>query len=293
MTLSLASNLASLAAQNSVRQSSETVNSTIGRLSSGLRINSASDDPAGLQVADSLRADARLASVAIRNANDGLSLASIAESAMSEIGNILARMGELAESSSNGVFTNSNRSAMQIEFDALGSEIQRIASVTKFNERELISDNSQNVDIQVGIDSSSDSQISITGVSGSLYSVGLAGSAGSTALTFSLLATQAGQETDPGGQAASLAALSAIRTAIDDISTRQGVLGAAESRLVHAINYIAVARENFIAAESKIRDADIAQEVANLVQAQVIQQAAIAMLAQANQQPGVVLQLLQ
>jgi flagellin len=290
MALSLASNIASLSAKNSVDRATNQISESFGRLSTGLRINSPSDDPAGLQMADDLRMDARLASVAVRNANDGLSATAIADSAMSEVGNILSRMAELAEQSSNGVFTNLQRSSLQVEFDALGSEVQRIVDVTKFNDIELVSDNTQDIKIQVGIDSTSDSQITIEGVASSLFSLGLTTSSGSTALTNSLLSNNF--QTEAGAQAASLEALTALRNAMDTLSLRRGKLGASESRLTSAINYIAIARENFIAAESRIRDVDVAEEVAKLVQAQVIQQAATAVVAQANQQPSIALSLL-
>jgi flagellin len=234
--------------------------------------------------------DARLASVAVRNANDGLSHTAIADAAMTEVGNILGRMAELAEQSSNGVFTNLQRSSLQVEFDLLGSEIQRIVDVTKFNDRELISDNADDITIQVGIDETSDSQITIDATNSSLFSLGLTGTAGSTDLTYSLLSTNFGS--DAGAQAASLQALTAIRSAADSLTLKRGKLGASESRLTSAINYISIARENYVAAESRIRDVDVAEEVSRLVQAQVLQQAATAVLAQANQQTAVVLSLL-
>lgn len=285
MALSLSTNVSAINAQNNLSKTTAALNTTFQRLSSGLRINSAKDDPAGLAMADSLQTDARLAAVAIRNANDGISLTSIADSAMSEIGNILSRMGELAQQSANGVYTNSQRSALSSEFTALGSEIERIATTTSFNDRALLS-NSQSVSLQVGLDSSSDSQITITAINGTLAALGLAAS-GST-LSFSVIANS-----DEASQSAATAALTAVTGALSSLNSSRGSLGAAESRLSFAIDNLAVARENFIAAESRIRDADIAQEVAEMVRLQVLQQATTAVLAQANQQPQLVLQLLQ
>ena len=286
MTLSIASNVASLRAQRDLASNSKQLSKTFERLSSGLRINSASDDPAGLALADGLRADAALASVAIRNANDGISVTSIADAALSEIGNILTRMAELAEQSANGVFTTTQRSALSLEFLALGSEIERIAVTTEFNDRSLLS-NSSSISLQVGFDGTANSSITITGVLGTLSSLGLA-SSGSSALSYSINAS-----TDLNAQTASQLALDAVNAAITSLSTVRGQIGAAESRLNYAINSLAASRDNFIEAESRIRDADVAQEVDEMVRLQVLQQASAAVLAQANQQPGVALSLLQ
>lgn len=286
MTVSIASNVYGLKAASQVSRVSDRLSSTFEKLSSGLRINRASDDPAGLAIADSLRADAKLATVAIRNANDGISATSIADAALNEIGNMLARMAELAEQSANGIYTNSQRSALSLEFSALGSEIQRVAVTTEFNDKKLLS-NSSNISIQVGFDSSSNSVINIDRVLGTLESVGLA-STGSSSLRFSIIAT-----TTDGAQSASQFALDAVNAAISSLSATRGKLGAAESRLNTAVSYLSVARENLVAAESRVRDADIAQEVANMVQLQVLQQSAAAIAAQANQQPQVALSLLQ
>jgi len=239
-----------------------------------------------LQLADKLRSDARVASVAIRNANDGLSLTAIADNALQQVSNILQRMYELANQSANGVYTNSQRSALSSEFLALGSEIERIAATTTFNGINLLS-NSQGVTIQVGLDGTANSRISISSVLGTLSSLGLA-SSGSSALSYSIIAT-----TSTLAQAAAQNALSAIDNAINLVGTTRGLMGAAESRLQYAVDYLTVARENFIAAESRIRDADVAQEVAEMVRLQILQQSATAVLAQANLQPSRVLDLLQ
>lgn len=287
MTLSIASNIYSLSAQRSLQRTSAELEKTFERLSSGLRINSAADDPAGLAVADGLRADARIAAVATRNANDGLSATAIADSALNEIGGILSRMAELAEQSANGVYTATQRSALASEFVALGSEVARIANTTEFNDVELIGENSSDITLQVGLDSSANSQITVQGVNGSLAGLGLA-TAGSEALNYSIQATSTYYS-----QTASQLALDAVNSAISQLSSVRGTVGAAQSRLEFAVNNLTVARENFIAAESAIRDADVAQEVANLTRLQVLQQAATAVLAQANQQPSVALGLFQ
>lgn len=286
MTVSIASNIASLSAQRQLTSASTKLGKTFERLSSGQRINSASDDAAGLALAENLRADAKLATVAIRNANDGISVTSIADAALSEVANILTRMAELAEQSANGVYTTTQRSALSSEFLALGSEIERIAVTTTFNDLNLLS-NSNSISLQVGLDSSSNSSITITGVEGTLDALNLAGS-GSSALTYSI-----NSDTTDNAVSASRLALDAVNAAISSLSSIRGTIGAAESRLNTAVNSLTVARENFIAAESRIRDIDVAAEAAELVRLQVLQQASTAVLAQANQQPQVALSLLQ
>ena len=285
MTLSLASNIPALQAAGQLRRATDELSETFERLSSGVRINSAADDPAGLALADSLRADTKIATVAARNANDGISLLSIADAGLEEINHILTRMYELATQSSNGVYTNTQRSALSSEFLALGSEIERISKTTTFNDLNLLS-NSNNVTLQVGFDSSSNSQITITAVLGTLSSLNLAAS-GSGKLTFSIIDTSTA-----GAQAAATTAMSAINNALGSLTSVRGTLGAAESRLNSAVNFLTVARENLAAAESRIRDIDVAEETAKLVAQQVRQQAASAVLAQANLQPAMVLSLL-
>lgn len=285
MTITAASNVASLRAQTQLSRTTQQLSTVYERLSSGLRINRASDDPAGLSLADSLRADSRIAAVAIRNANDGISITSIANAALDEISNILTRLSELATQSANGVYTNTQRSALSSEFLALGSEIERIAVTTEFNGVKLLS-GSNTITLQVGLDGSANSRISIQGVQATLQAIGLA-SPGSSALSFSIIGT-----TSAASELAAQNALDQITLAISSLSTIRGTIGAAESRLNVAIGYLQVARENFIAAESRIRDADIAAETAELVRLQVLQQAGVAVLAQANQQPALVRDLL-
>jgi len=284
MGLSVASNIASIRAQRQVNLTTQGLEKTFERLASGLRINKASDDAAGLALADNLRNQGKLASVAIRNANDGLSITSLANAAVTEINNDLSRMAELAEQSANSVYTQTQRSALATEFIALGSEINRIASVTTFNGINLLSASS-NMSIQVGLDGTSNSQITVSAVLGTLQSLGLSGASG--ALTYSIT-----ESTSTFAQTSAQLALNAVNAAISSLGVARGVLGAAEARLSSAVNYLAVVRENVNAAEGKIRDADIAQEVAEMVRLQVLQQSGTAILAQANQQPSLVLKLL-
>ena len=255
MPITINTNIASLNAQRRLGNSTTALSRTFERLSSGLRIVRAADDSAGLAIADSLRADQRIASVAIRNANDGISLVSIADGALAEVGNVLSRMAELSEQSANGVLTTVQRSALQNEFGALASEIERISVITEFNGLKLLSGGGQ-VDLQIGFNSQSTSQIGFSGVQGTLASLGLA-NAGSSVLTYSLNAS-----TTANGQAAAKSALDAVKGAISSLTTNRGTLGAAESRSNVTITNLQVARENFSAAESQIRDVDVASEAA-------------------------------
>jgi flagellin len=285
MPITLGSNIVSLQAQRRLSNASDRLAGTYEKLSSGQRINRASDDSAGLAIADSLKANARIAGVAIRNANDGISTIGIADAALGDIGNVLTRLAELSEQSANGVFSTVQRSALQNEFSALGSEIERIATITEFNGVKLLSGGAQVV-LQVGFNSGSTSQISFTGVQGTLQALGLANS-GQSALSYSLNGVDIEQ-----GQSASRLALDAINSAISSLASTRGVLGATESRLNVAINNLSVARENFLAAESRIRDVDVASEAAELTRLGILQQAGASVLAQANQQPSLALSLL-
>lgn len=284
MSITINTNVASLNAQRRLAGSTAQLQKTFERLSSGLRIVRAADDAAGLAIAEGLKADQRVAGVAIRNANDGVSLISISDGALNEIGSVLTRMAELSEQSANGVLSSTQRSALQAEFTALGSEIDRIAQTTEFNDITLLSGGTA-ISFQVGFDGTANSRISFSGVQGTLASLGLA-SSGSASLIYSLNAA------GTGGQDAARSALDAVKLAISSLTTSRGTLGSAEARLNVAINNLQVARENFAAAESQIRDVDVALEAANLTRLNILQQAGAAVLAQANQQPALALSLL-
>lgn len=286
MGIAIGSNIASLQAQRRLASATDALGRTFERLSSGQRINRASDDAAGLAIADSLRANQRIATVAIRNANDGISIIGIADAALSEIGSVLTRMAELAEQSANGVFSVTQRSALSEEFLALGSEIDRISRTTTFNGVVLLSGGSA-MTLQVGFNSSSTSQIAFEGVEGTLVSLGLAAKREPSYLTYSI-----GGNSIEFGQSASRAALDALNTAIVALASARGTLGATESRLVVALANLSVARENFAAAESRIRNVDVASEAAELTRLGILQQAGAAVLAQANQQPSLALSLI-
>lgn len=285
MAINIRTNVPSLLAQRNLDQSTGQINTAYERLSSGLRINRARDDAAGLAIAESLKADSRVASVAIRNASDGISIISIADQAIGQIGNVLSRLAELAEQSANGVYANTQRSALSNEFTALASEIERIATATEFNGIRILSGGAQ-VTFQVGFNGSSLSQVSFTGVAANLQALGLS-SAGSSILTYSIIGN-----TDMESQSAARVALDAINLAITSVNRNRGTLGAAESRLEVTISNLQVARENFKAAESRIRDVDVATEAAELTRLNILQQAGASVLAQANSQPQLALQLL-
>ena len=273
-------------AQGQLRRASSELSDTYERLSSGLRINHASDDPGGLALSAKLESDTRVAAVAVRNANDGISVTSIADSALTEINNTLSRMGELAAQSANTTNTTAQRSSINLEFVALGSEIDRISKTVSFNSITLLS-NGRDITLQVGLDSTSNSTITIQAIRGTLDALGLAATGGSS-LVYSLMTTS-----DAGSAYASMNALSAVQNAITSLTTTRGTIGAAQSRLSHAISYLEVVRENYAAATSKIRDVDVAEETAKMVSLQIRQQAATAVIAQANLRPQIVLQLLQ
>jgi len=285
MALTIGSNVTSLKAQRNLASSTNKLTSCYQKLSSGKRINKACDDAAGLAIADNLKAQQSVASVAIRNANDGISTIAIADGALSQISDVLTRMAELAEQSANGVYNTTQRSALDDEFLSLSSEIERIAVTTEFNGVKLIS-GTETIALQVGFDSQSTSQVSITGVSGSLQNLGLA-SKYSSIMNYKLNA-----DTSAAAQSASRAALDAVNTAITKMTSARGKLGAVESRLNVAVANLSVAKENFASAESQIRDTDVASEAAELTRLNILQQAGTSVLAQANQQPQLALNLL-
>lgn len=285
MALNIRTNVASLNAQRALSESSKGLATAFERLASGMRINRAMDDAAGLAIAESLKADARIASVAMRNASDGISIIAITDGAISSITNVLSRLAELAEQSANGVFSNGQRSALQLEFTALMSEVERIAHTTEFNGLNLLSGGGQ-VTFQVGFDGTSASQVTFSGVQATLAALGLA-----QVNTSNHLYSISGATTLASQSAARLA-LDAITAAIVSVTRNRGTLGAAESRLDLTIRNLQVARENFMAAESRIRDADVAAEAAELTRLTILQQAGTAILAQANQQPQLALQLI-
>jgi flagellin len=286
MAISINSNQSAARAQRQLGTTSNNLSRTFERLASGSRINRASDDAAGLSIDASLRVDARVAAVASRNAQDGISAVAITDGALSSITGVLGRLAELAQQAGNGAYSQIQRSALQNEFVALGSEIERIAVTTTYNGVNLLSGN-QSISFQVGFDATSTSQITMNqGGGGTLQNLGLAAS-GSSALSYSLSGA-----TGDAAQSAARNALAAITGAVTSVNSIRGSLGTTEARLNTAINNLSTTRENVLAAASRITDADVASEAAELTRLNILQQAGASVLAQANQLPQLAIQLL-
>lgn len=274
MGLYINTNVSSLEAQKNLYTNQNALQKSFNRLSSGLRINRASDDAAGLAISESLKSQIRSFTVAERNASDGISLAQTAEGSLGEIHNVLGRMRELAVQSSNGTLTSTDREFLQTEFTALQDEIDRIQGSAKFNGRALIGASASAITFQVGLSAVSNDQISLTTGGVTLSTV-----TGSTAVS--------------GATASSaLAALATIDAAISSVSTARSKFGAAMNRLEVATSSIQTMRLNLDAANSRIRDVDVASETASLSRNQVLTQAGISVLAQANQLPQLAFGLL-
>ncbi|OSX53174.1 flagellin N-terminal helical domain-containing protein [Anoxybacillus ayderensis] len=241
------------------------------KLSSGLRINRAADDAAGLAISEKMRSQIRGLEVAERNALDAISLIQTAEGALGSIHSILQRMRELAVQAANGTNTDDDRGHIQNEVDQLIDEIDRIADKTTFNGTPLLDNNFNNVKFQIGANEGEEVEISIAGMTSSL--LGVSGLDVSTA-------------------AGASNAITTIDNAIRTVSEERGKLGAYQNRFEHAINNLKTAHENLTSAESRIRDTDMAMEMTNFTKNNILNQAAQAMLAQSNQLPQGILQLL-
>jgi flagellin len=255
---------------------------SLEKLSSGMRINKAADDAAGLSISEGLRAQIRSMNQASKNANDGISLINTAEGALSEQSSILVRMRELASQSATGTVGSTERRSIDRDFAALKDEIDRIAAVTEFNGQKLIDGSLSSaavssVVVQIGIRATANDRINFN------TTVDL------TAITSTGLAIQ---NLNTLTAASALLALSPIDSAISKVTEGRGRLGAVQNRLVHTIANLSVSSENLTSAESQIRDADYAVEISKFTRNQILVQASTAILAQANQVPQTVLQLL-
>ncbi len=267
MPQTINTNVSSLNAQRNLNTSQASLATSMQRLSSGLRVNSAKDDAAGLAIADRMNTQVRGINVAIRNANDGISLAQTAEGALATITDALQRMRELAVQSLNGSNGSGDRANLDTEFQALSAEVQRIADQTKFNGVAIVSTTGATTNVfQVGPNNGNELAITTTGVTT------VAGGVSTAALAST--------------------ALSDIDAKLDAISTSRASYGAAMSRFSYAISNLQISGENQTAARGRIMDADFAAETANLSRAQILQQAGTAMVAQANALPNTVLTLL-
>jgi flagellin len=286
MPISINSNLSAARTQRILGGTSENLNKVFEKLSSGQRINRASDDAAGLAIASSLKTNARIASVAMRNAQDGISTVVVADGALASMSNILGRLAELSTQAANGSYSITQRSALQAEFEVLGSELERIAVTTEFNGVNLLS-GSQQITFQIGFNGASTSQIVLDQNGGAtLQRLGLAAT-GTSALTYSLSG-----ENRVDAQAAAQSALAAVTGALTSLNTLRGTLGTVENRLSSAILSLQTSRENIQSAEARIVDADVAVEAAELTRTNILQQAGAAVLAQANQLPQLAVQLI-
>ncbi len=272
MALYVNTNTSSLNAQNNLMKSGNTLDTAYQRLSSGLRINSAADDAAGLQISNRLTSQINGLNQAVRNANDGISLAQTAEGALDETTNMLQRMRTLAVQASNGSNTQEDRDAIQLEIVQLQTEITRIASTTTFGGQELL-DGNYAASFQVGADANQEISISI----GNMDAASLGVDSGSTNVS-----SAANAQTMIG----------LLDTAIQKVDQQRADLGAKQNRFTSTITNLSNISENVSAARSRIRDTDFAQETAALTSAQILQQASSSILAQANQRPQTALSLL-
>jgi flagellin len=274
MALVINTNIGSLNAQRNLASSQNALNKSMQRLSSGLRINSAKDDAAGLAISDRMTSQIRGLNQAARNANDGISLAQTAEGALQETTNMLQRMRELAIQSSNSTNTTADRESLDAEFQNLLEEINRIATSTSFNGKVLLSGAymSNAAVFQIGADAGQVISVTIGAATASALGI-----SGSDVTTYS------------GAQSA----ISLIDDAISTIDQVRGDLGAVQNRFESTIANLNNVAENLTAARSRILDADIAQETSQMTKNNILQQAGVAILSQANQTPQLALQLLQ
>ncbi len=257
-------NIASLNAQRNLSTSQNSLNTSIQRLSSGLRVNSAKDDAAGLAVATRMDAQIRGMNVAMRNANDAISFSQVAEGALGKVTDAMLRMRELAVQSANGTLADADRVLLTAEYSQLNAEITRLAG-TQFNGSAVFGAAKT---IQVG--------------AGTTETIAIAAVTAPAAIGTADISTAAN----------ATAAMTAIDTALDTVNSNRATLGAVQNRFESVIANLQIAAENQTAAKSRIMDADFAMETANMTRGQILQQAGTAMIAQANSLPNTVLQLL-
>ena len=273
MGIRINTNISSLNTQRHLAKNSVAFQKSMEKLSSGLRINRAGDDAAGLAISEGLKSDIRALDQASRNAADGISLVQVGEGAMDEMSNILLRMKELAEQSLNGTLSNTDRGYLNSEYTALQSEITRISDSSEFNGVKLLNGTGGTVKIQVGISTGASDSVSIAlGTDRDAAALGLAAAIDSATNA----ATAMGQ----------------IDTAIGTVTSARSDFGAIQNRLESSIRNINMTSENLSAANSRIRDVDVASETSRLTSYQILQQAGVSMLAQANMTSGLAMALL-
>jgi flagellin len=273
-------NLASLNAQRNLSGTQNQLSTAIQRLSSGLRVNSAKDDAAGLAIANRMDAQARGMNVAVRNANDGISLAQVAEGALGKVTDMMQRMRELAVQAANASNTSTDRASLNAEFQQLAQEVDRTLQSTRFNGQAILAGSAGALQFQIGANNATTDQLSMTTSNMATAAAIIAISTATTAVITGTNATNAN------------AMITALDTALDTVNSERAAYGAVQNRFEAVIANLQIAAENQTAAKSRIMDADFAKETAMLTRAQILQQAGTAMLAQANQVPQQVLQLL-
>jgi flagellin len=278
MALTINTNIASMNAQRNLSTSQGTLETSLRRLSSGLRVSSAKDDAAGLFSIQKMTADVRGLNQAVRNAQDGISLGQTGEGAMDQIQAAQQRIREIAVQSSNA--TVEDRTGLQAEVDQLTQEISRIVATTQFNGTQLLDGTAGTLTFQIGQDGVASNQISVTGVD----------LTGMNSYNATLTATGT---VDVSTAAAASAEIAAMDTDIDSVSSNRATFGAVQNRFESVVVNLTTYSENLSAARGRIQDADFAAETANLTRSQILQQAGVAILAQANTLPQSALQLLQ
>jgi flagellin len=282
MPLTINTNIASLNAQRNLNMSQGSLATSMQRLSSGLRVNSAKDDAAGLAIAERMNAQVRGMNVAVRNANDGISMSQTAEGALSQVGNALQRMRELAIQARNSTNSSSDKDSLNKEFAQLQMEIGRVLGGTTFNGKHILGADATSLTFQIGANTTADDTITIS-------TSNMAMDATITAVTDTTTALIDASATS----GAIGTVIDNIDKALDNVNDTRATFGATQSRFDAIITNLQTGVENQSAARSRIMDADFASETANMSRAQVLQQAGTAMVAQANQLPNQVLKLLQ
>ncbi len=273
MAMFIRTNVASLEAQRHLSKTQTEQAATFQRLSSGYRINGAADDAAGLGISENMNAQVRSYAVAERNAMDGISMAETADGAAGQMHEILGRLRELAVQSSNGSLQTGDRTNLNTEFTSLRGEIDRISNVTKFNGQSLLSGAAANVDFQVGIGTSADDKVSVSFGGVTTTTLGVNASA---------VDSSANAQT----------AITSIDAAIATLSTTREGFGSGINRLQSSVSNVQSMKTNLAAAKSRIKDVDVAEESAALSRQQVLSQAGVSVLSQANQSPQLALSLL-
>lgn len=277
MATTINTNVPSLTAQRALSSTSGSLSTSMQRLSTGLRVNSAKDDAAGLAIAERMTSQVRGMNVASRNANDAISMLQTAEGGLGKVGESLQRMRELSVQAANGANSSSDQANLDAEYQALGKEINRVLKGTKFNDKQLISSSAANTKFQVGAGTTAEDTITV-----SLGAIG-------TAVGASLSAALGGDITDAGRAAT---AINDLDDAIDAVTTARSSIGASQNRFESVVANLSTMSENLNQSKGRIMDADFAVETSNMSRAQVLQQAGNAMLAQANQAPQQVMSLL-